>query len=107
MPLIETINRASAVVGSQNKLAEIVGASSGSLSDMKAGRKHCPLTMRARIAHIAGIDPKLEMIEALTEELGDTDPFELELKQGLSAILHAFSKSGDPPLEIDEDQNKE
>lgn len=107
MPLEKTIALAAEAIGGQNKLAECVGLTSGNLSDIKKGRRHCPLAVRARIAHIAGIDPKLEMIEALTEELGDADPFELELKQGLSAILQAFSKSGDPPLEIDEDQNKE
>lgn len=90
MSLLDTINQASTMAGSQNKLAEMIGTTSGTLSAIKTGVRHCPLSMRARIAHIAGIDPKIEMIKALVEELSEKDPFEAEVRTGLSAILAAF-----------------
>lgn len=103
MPLEKTIALAADAIGGQNKLAETVGLTSGNLSDIKKGRRHCPLAVRARIAHIAGLDPKLEMIEALTEELSGTDPFEAELRDGLNAILAAFPQG----KAYYENQNKE
>lgn len=63
MQLPELIDKASEVVGSQRKLAEVLGLSAGNLTDMKKGRRPCNLRLRAKLAETAGYDLKTAVIE--------------------------------------------
>lgn len=58
MQVPEIIDAAAKVAGSQNRLAELVGVTSGNLSTYRTGRKACPLPLLVRLAEIAGQDAR-------------------------------------------------
>lgn len=64
------IDKASEVTGSQNKLAVALGTTSGRISDWRTGRAHCPNEKIARMAQIAGLDPKATLGEVIWRSLG-------------------------------------
>ena len=90
MSLKNTIEKATQIVGSQSKLAEMIGESASHISAFKAGRRYCGYKKRAAIAAIAGENMARAMLEAIAEDLDDQVPHEAEAKAAFMAILRAF-----------------
>lgn len=97
MSLKLTIEKASAIAGSQTKLAELIGEHPANVSGFKRGTRYCGYKKRAAIAAIAGENVARAMIEAIAEDLDDQVPHEAEAKAAFMAILRAF------PIETDEE----
>lgn len=57
------IDKASAIAGSDAKLAKLVGAHPQNVSNWRHG-KSCPPEMQALMAHVAGLDPLAELARA-------------------------------------------
>lgn len=58
MELIELIDHAAAIAGSDYKLAKAIEASEGNVNDWRHGRRPCPLHFQASMAVIAGVDAR-------------------------------------------------
>lgn len=61
------IERASSVVGSQYRLAKLLGVPDSQVSNWKSGQRPCTAADRARIAAFAKEDAVLELIRATLE----------------------------------------
>lgn len=94
MDLSQTIEKAVAVVGSQRKLAELVGVHEQNISGYKKGRP-CSYQMQAQIAAVAGLeDLALRiLIEGMADTLNDEVAHEAQAKAGLKAMLDAFPRT--------------
>lgn len=86
MPLNISIEKASAIAGSQRALAQALGARETHLSNWKKGSRPCTIETRARIAEMAGDDPYRAIIEGLIAQL---DP-NVELQAGAAAMLQSM-----------------
>lgn len=69
---LSLIDKASEVCGGQNALAKKLGFSSGTLSDMKHGRKAVSPATAAELADIAGIDVDYAIKLAILESVKGT-----------------------------------
>jgi len=89
--LAELIEKASAVAGSQRKLAELVGENPSNLVQMKQGKRPCNWRVRGKLRAILGEDPAHAFMAAMTEDL-ETSQNEDEKKaaDGFKAMLAAF-----------------
>lgn len=65
------IDKAAQVCGSRYALAKRLGANQGFLSEVANGHKPIPPTLAARLAAIAGEDPRQEALEALAAQEKD------------------------------------
>lgn len=90
MPLIDTIEKAAAIAGSQTKLAELLGESRPHVSNWKAGTRVCTIDKRIKLAQIAGLDPTMAVLEGLADQLDENDEWQAKAKETLNAILNAF-----------------
>jgi DNA-binding transcriptional regulator YdaS (Cro superfamily) len=61
------IDKASAIAGSDNKLAAQVGTTRMAISDWRNGRRPCPPEQQALIAAAAGLDPQQTALRALVQ----------------------------------------
>jgi len=61
------IDKASAIAGSDNKLATMIGTTRMAVSDWRAGRRPCPPEQQALIAAVAGLDPQQTALRALVQ----------------------------------------
>lgn len=103
MSLVFAIDTAARIVGSQNKLAALLGMPGPNLSEIRKGKRACPLSIRAQIAQIAGHDTKRAIFEGLAAKLDPEDPWEAEALATLQAIIDAFPEAGEEaksPTEI-------
>lgn len=66
--LIFLIDRASAIAGSDAKLAESLGQHRSKVSDWRHGRQPCPPEMQALMADLAGFDAQQVALRALVEK---------------------------------------
>jgi DNA-binding transcriptional regulator YdaS (Cro superfamily) len=85
-----SIDAAAAIVGSQNKLAELLGIPGPNLSQIRTGKRPCPIGVRARIAQIAGHDTTRAILEGLADKLDPADEFEGQALLQLNAVINAF-----------------
>ncbi|MGN8078248.1 hypothetical protein [Variovorax sp. 22077] len=90
------MDRAIEIVGSQNKLAAELGIPGPNLSEMRKGKRPCPIGIRARIARIAGHDPTRAILEGLAEKLDPNDEFEGQALTMMKAMVDAFPEEGEP-----------
>lgn len=93
MKIIETIDKAVAVVGSQRELARLIGEREQHISDFKRGRP-CSYQKHAQIAAVAGMQEEARriLLQGMADQLNESIPHEAEAKNGLLAILKAFPK---------------
>lgn len=61
------IDKASAIAGSDNKLAALIGTTRMAISDWRNGRRPCPPEQQALIASVAGFDPQQTALRALVQ----------------------------------------
>ncbi len=94
MEIKETIEKAAKNVGSQRKLAELLGMPEQTLSNLKNGRSHS-FQMHAQIAAAGGMHEEARhiLLQGMADQLNDSIPHEAEAKKGLQAILKAFPKT--------------
>lgn len=95
MSLKFSIDRAAEIVGSQNKLAEQLGLKGPNLSEMRSGKRTCPISVRAQIAHIAGHDTTRAILEGLASKLDPNDEWEGKALATLQAVIDAFPEQGE------------
>ncbi|ATA55168.1 hypothetical protein CKY39_19595 [Variovorax boronicumulans] len=95
MSLVFSIDAAAEIAGSQNKLAEMLGIKGPNLSEMRNGKRACPIGMRARIATIAGHDTTRAILEGLADKLDPNDEYEKQALLQLSALINAFPEEGE------------
>lgn len=91
MTLADLITAAAQAAGSQNDLADALGVKAQRLSDWKHGRIPCPITTQARIAEIAGEDPKEWVWQCVCHQLGRVTVAALS---ALAVTLAALSAPG-------------
>ncbi|TCP18257.1 cell division protein FtsJ [Simplicispira metamorpha] len=98
MNIVETIERAVEKVGSQRKLAELVGTPEQNLSGFKKGRP-CSYQKHAEIAAAAGMHEEARhiLIQGIADSLRDDVEHEAQAKAGLLAMLQAFPLEQTPP----------
>lgn len=70
--VVTLIDKAAKMCGSQNALAERLGFSKGTLSDMRHGRKAISPATAAELADIAGEDARQAAIDAVIESARGT-----------------------------------
>ena len=90
MPLNLSIEKASKIVGSQKKLAELLNEYPSHLSGMKIGQRPCPINTRVKIAEIAGEDPTRAIIEGLIAQLDQSVELQAGAARMLQSMLDAF-----------------
>lgn len=102
MNIVDTINKAVQVVGSQRKLAELLGDYEQHLSGYKKGR---PVSYQkhAQIAAVAGMREEAVRIlmEGMASSLSDDLEHEAQVKAGIMAMLNAFP-ADEPTTESEE-----
>lgn len=90
MPLNLTIEKAAAVVGSQTKLAEVLGVARPHISNWKKGTRACTIEKRIQLAEIAGDDPQRAIIEGLIAQLNPNVELQASAARTLQSMLDAF-----------------
>lgn len=71
MQLEQLIDQASAIAGSDYKLAQRIGTTPQRVSNWRKEAQPCPIEDQALIAEVAGVDPVEQIIEALLERNAD------------------------------------
>ncbi|BEP55064.1 hypothetical protein GmRootV118_23080 [Variovorax sp. V118] len=66
--LILLMDKASAIAGSDYKLAQMLGTGRASVSNWRNGVVPCPVEIQALMAHIAGLDPVAELARAVVRK---------------------------------------
>ncbi len=87
MLLNDLIDKASAIAGSDYKLAKLLGVSTGAVCDWRAGRRSCAPEDWALLAHVAGLDPEEALIRAVLAKHRDSKKGE-RLTTALGKGLH-------------------
>ena len=91
MSLIEMIEDASAVAGSQRKLAELLDVDAASLIQMKQGKRPANWRVRGKLRVILGQDPAQAFVAAMGEDLSVSENAdEKKAAAGFEAMLAAF-----------------
>lgn len=85
------IDQAASTAGSNRALAEMLGVSPQRLNEWKHGHRPCPLHNQARIAELAGVDPKEWVWREICRQLGRATAAVLLT---LAASLAAFGAPG-------------
>ena len=108
MNIIETIEKAVNKVGSQRKLAELLGTPEQNLSGFKKGRP-CSYQKHAQIAAAAGMHEEARhiLIQGIADSLRDDVRHEAQAKAGLIAMLQAFPLKQTTTGTSDESQQKQ
>ncbi|CAN7533473.1 hypothetical protein LJR074_003800 [Acidovorax sp. LjRoot74] len=91
MNLIEMIEEASAVAGSQRKLAELLEVDAASLIQMKQGKRPANWRVRGKLRVILGQEPAQAFVAAMAEDLEQSEnEDEKKAADGFKAMLAAF-----------------
>lgn len=93
--LAELIDRASAVAGSDSKLAKLIDAHQPHISQWRSGAKPCPPGDVALMAEIAGLDPDEWMTRAVMAKYEGTPKGE-KLMRALKVGRATAESDGDP-----------
>ena len=89
--LSELIEKATAVVGSQKKLAEILDIAAPSLIQMKQGKRPANWRIRGKLRAVLGEDPTRAFMAEMADELESSEnEDEKKAASGLNAMLAAF-----------------
>ena len=87
----ELVEKATTVVGSQRKLAEILEIAAPSLIQMKQGKRPVNWRIRGKLRAILGEDPTHAFMAAMAEDLADSENAdEKKAADGFNAMLAAF-----------------
>lgn len=73
----------------------MLGIPGPNLSEMRKGKRPCPIGIRARIASIAGHDTTRAILEGLADKLDPSDEYENQALLQLSALINAFPEEGE------------
>jgi hypothetical protein len=73
----------------------MLGLKGPNLSEMRNGKRACPIGLRARIAQLAGHDTIRAILEGLADKLDPTDEYEEQALLQLSALINAFPEEGE------------
>lgn len=90
--IVGLIEQASAVAGSDNKLAKLIETTQPTISEWRSGKRSCPPADVALMAQIAGLDPDEWMARAVMAKYEGTpkgDKLMQALKVGRVAALNA------------------
>ncbi|MCS4508785.1 hypothetical protein [Xylophilus ampelinus] len=89
--LKELIDEASAIAGSQRKLAALLDLEPSNLVEMKKGRRPANWRVRGKLRAILGEEPARAFMEAMEEDLAvSTNVDELAAAASFRAMLGAF-----------------
>jgi hypothetical protein len=98
MSSVETlISAAERKFGSRRKLAEAIREDQAFLGKIARGSKPLSPTIAAKLAHVAGLDPRLEALSALVSQEKDPDS-RAELERLLGVTASYSDKHGDQGL---------
>ena len=67
MQLDKLIEKAALIVGSEYRIAKDMGVPQGHIYEWKVGKRTCSAEDRALLAEMAGVDPILEIAQAMEE----------------------------------------
>lgn len=85
------IQKASAVAGSQRKLAEMLGLNPSNLVEMKQGKRACSWRVKGKMRAILGEDPTHAFMAAMAEDLSTSENAdEKKAADGFYTMLAAF-----------------
>ena len=88
------IEQAAKAVGSQTRLAKILGIPKSHISQMKAGTRTATWKVRGSLRAIAGEEPARAFMTAMAEELEHSEKEdEKKAAEGFKAILAAFPEA--------------
>lgn len=90
MQLNELIDRASAIAGSDNKLAQHLGVARNKVSNWRHGQAGCGVEYRALMASMAGLDVDAVIHDALLEKHANT-PLGERLLSALGNAVHGVA----------------
>lgn len=90
MQLLDLIKAASAVAGSDAKLAKLLGVAPPHVSGWRAGNRACGVEYRALMAHIAGLDVDAVIHESLLQKHANT-PLGEKLLSALGNAVHGVA----------------
>lgn len=91
MTLTDMIEEASAIAGSQRKLAELLEVDAASLIQMKQGKRPANWRVRGKLRVILGQDPAQAFVAAMAEDLSTSEnEDEKKAAAGFEAMLAAF-----------------
>ena len=91
MKIDELIEQASAVAGSQRKLAALVETEPANLIQMKQGKRPANWRVRGKLRVILGEDPAHAFMAAMAEDLSASENAdEKKAADGFEAMLAAF-----------------
>jgi DNA-binding transcriptional regulator YdaS (Cro superfamily) len=91
------IDKASAIAGSDYKLAKLIGAAPQNVSNWRHGSASCSPENRALIAAVAGLDPVAELARAVVEKHAGTSKGDMLMKalgKGLLVTGVALASAG-------------
>ncbi len=74
------IDKASAIVGSDYKLAKVIGCMPQNVSNWRHDRASCSPENRALLAAVAGLDPVAELARAVVEKHAGTSKGDMLMK---------------------------
>lgn len=97
MQICELLDYAASITGSDYKTAKALQITPQIVSDWRAGRRTCTAEDRALLADVAGVDPMLEIAEALIERCAGKPKGE-RLRAVLMARLQSVGKSWIYPM---------
>ncbi|AVO48128.1 hypothetical protein C6568_01790 [Melaminivora suipulveris] len=95
MATLETLNllieEASSIVGSQARLAELMGMHKSHITQMKQGTRAASWRVRGKLRAILGEDPTHAFMAAMAEDLAQSENAdEKKAADGFQAMLAAF-----------------
>ena len=94
MKIDELIEKASAVAGSQRKLAALVETEPANLIQMKQGKRPANWRIRGKLRAIVGEDPAQAFMAAMAEDLESSEnQDEKKAADGFKAMLAAFPRT--------------
>lgn len=87
----QLIEKAAEALGSQTRLAEVIGMPKSHITQMKQGKRHVNWRVRGKLRAVLGEDPAHAFVAAMLEDLDDSEnEDEKKAAEGLKAMLAAF-----------------
>lgn len=93
--LVELLDEASAVAGTQARLAELMGIPKSHITQMKQGKRPANWRVRGKLRVILGQDPSHAFVAAMAEDLASSEhEDEKKLQQALRPCLQLSQMVG-------------